>query len=69
MSKELVRAGQKYLAESSDQSLKKDVAEFSLTTGVGGLVLWGVAGFLPFITLPMLLVILTIAGGWLYIKS
>lgn len=68
MSKELVKNGQKYLVNSSDQSLRKDVGEFALTTGAGGLVLAGVAWMLPFVTFPMLLIAMVIFGVVLYAK-
>lgn len=68
MSNDVVKNGQKYMAKSSNQSFRKDVAEFVLTTGAGGLGLWIAAGLLPFITLPMLLIAAVLLGGYLYVK-
>jgi hypothetical protein len=42
----------------------KTISKAAVTVGVGGLALWGVAGVLPFVTLPMLLVLLVILGGY-----
>lgn len=67
MSKELVRTGQKYLATSDNGSLKKDAGSTMMQVGGGGLVLYGVSA-LPFISLPFLLVLAVLLGGYLYVK-
>ena len=68
MSKELVRSGQKYLANSNDESLRSDTGTALIQAGAGGLVLGGAAWLLPFVTLPMLLVLAVVAGAYLKFK-
>ena len=60
MSNELVRYGQKSLVSS--KSTSGAVGKGLAVTGGAGLGLWFVAGLIPFITLPMLLVMMVIAG-------
>lgn len=69
MSKDLVQRGASYIEKHNDHEIKKGIAEVALTTGGGGLALWVVAGFLPFITLPMILVALVILGAVVYPKG
>lgn len=68
MSNELVRSGQKYLASSSSNGLKRDAGKGLVTVGGGGLVLWTIAGALPFITLPLLLILAVVLGGYWWVK-
>lgn len=65
MSNELVRAGRKALATPS---LSKEAGRGLALTGVGGLGLWALAGVLPFISLPVLLVLTVLVGGYLWVK-
>lgn len=67
MSNDLVKAGQAYVATS--ENLGKDVGGALVKTGVGGAVLWAGAGLLPFVTFPMLLVLVVLLGGYLYVKN
>jgi len=68
MSNELVRSGQKYLATSTDTSLRKDAGKALVSVGAGGLVLSVLAGVIPFINLPVLLVLAVLLGGYLWVK-
>jgi hypothetical protein len=63
-----MRSGQAYLAKSSDESLRKDAGGALMKAGLGGGALYLAAGFLPFVTFPMLLIIAVVAGVWLYAK-
>ena len=70
MSKELVQTyGANYLANRSDQQVTKDVGKTMVAAGGSGLVLGVVAGMLPFITLPMLFVILVLSGSFVYLRG
>jgi len=68
MSNELVRSGQKYLATSTDTSLRRDAGKALVSVGAGGLVLSVLAGVIPFINLPVLLVLAVLLGGYLWVK-
>lgn len=68
MSNELVRSAQKHLVSTSDTTLRKEAGKALVKTGVGGAGLWVLAGALPFITLPMLLVLAVVFGGYLWAK-
>jgi hypothetical protein len=67
MSNELIRAGQRYVATSD--SLSKDTGGALVKTGLGAGALWLTAGFLPFITFPMLMIAAVVLGGFLYVKD
>jgi hypothetical protein len=69
MSNELVKRGAGYLAKNDDNAIKRGIAEVSLTAGGGGLALWVLAGVLPFITLPMILMALVVFGVVIYPKG
>lgn len=69
MSKELVRSSQKYLANSTDESLRKDTGKALMTVGAGGLALYGIAGIFPFVSLPVLLVFVVLFGGYLRFRG
>lgn len=64
MSNDLVRTGRKALM-TSDSDLREKAGKGLVVTGIGGLGLWFLAGMLPFITLPMLLVFAVVAGLFL----
>jgi len=68
MSNELVRSGQKYLATSTDTSLRKDAGKTLVSVGAGGLVLSVLAGVIPFVNLPVLLILFVVLGGYLWAK-
>lgn len=68
MSKELVKSGQKYLAASSDESLRKDVGSGLIMAGGGGLAIVGLAALIPFVSALMLLVLVLGAGVYTYFK-
>lgn len=63
---------QKYVATktlaTSDQSFRREAGGALVKVGVAGLGLWVLAGILPFITLPMLLVAAVVFGGFLFIS-
>lgn len=63
---DLVRAGQKSLANTSDESLTNSAGNAMLYSGGGVLALGAAAAILPVITLPMLVPV-AIAGG-IYLK-
>jgi hypothetical protein len=69
MSTDLVKGSKALLAERGEGSVGRAVGKSAAVTGVSGLAVWGVAGVLPFITLPMLLVMLVLGGGALYLKN
>lgn len=69
MSSELAKRGAGYLAKNDDNAIRRGIAEVSLTAGGGGLALWLVAGMLPFITLPMILIALVVLGILVYPKG
>ena len=58
MSNELVKAGQAYVATSD----KSEVSTGLMKYGGVGLLAGGVAWLIPFVTLPMLLVAMVVAG-------
>lgn len=62
--KDLVRYGQKSLLKS--ESTSGAVGKGLVTTGGVGLSLWLVAGLIPFVSLPMLLVAMVIAGFFMW---
>lgn len=68
MSNELMRSGQKYLAHSSDESLRKDAGGALVKAGVGGGALYLAAGLVPFVTFPMMVILAVVLGVWLYAK-
>jgi hypothetical protein len=68
MSNELQRYARKSLA-TSDSSLGKDFGRGLAVTGAAGLGFWFLAGLVPFVSLPMLLVLAVVAGGFLYVKN
>lgn len=69
MSTDLVKGSKALLAEQADGNLGKAAGASMVKVGVGGGLVWLGAGALPFITLPMLLVILVLGGGALYLKN
>jgi hypothetical protein len=69
MSKELVRSGQKYLATHDDSTIKREAGKGLVTVGGGGLALSVLAGMLPIVTLPVLLFIVVVLGGYLWVKG
>jgi hypothetical protein len=64
MSKGLVKYGSKSLmaSESTSGAVGKGLA----VTGGAGLGLWFVAGLIPFVSLPMLMVFMVIAGLFMW---
>lgn len=68
MSKELVKSGQKYLASSSDASLRKDVGSGLIMAGGGGLAIVGLAALLPFVNALVLLLFVLGVGVYTYVK-
>ncbi len=59
MSKDLVKVGRSVLATES----ARDAAGMNLVkVGGGGLVAMVIAGLLPFVTLPMILVLMVVLG-------
>lgn len=67
MSSELVRYGRTALAKT-DKPMSQEVGSSLMGMGAGGLVVMGLAGMLPFITFPMLLIAMIVLGGYLYVK-
>jgi hypothetical protein len=69
MSNELVRAAQKTLVNTDDATLTKETGKAlaKVSVGAGGLYL--LAGALPFITFPMLLIIAFLGGMFLLLKD
>jgi hypothetical protein len=62
--KDLVRYGQKALVSS--KSTHGAVGKSLALTGGTGLGLWFVAGLIPFVSLPMLLVAMVVAGIFMW---
>ncbi len=60
MSNEMIRYGRNALA--TDYTSREKVGSGMVKVGAGGLALWGVAAFIPFITLPMLLLAMVVFG-------
>lgn len=69
MSSDLMKGTQAMLAERGDGEVAKTVGASMFKVGAGGTAVWFVAGMLPFITMPMLLVLLVLGGGALYLKG
>lgn len=67
MSNELTRLAASTIAKSDD-SLSRSTGKTLVTVGVGSGALWLVAGMLPLITFPMLMVLAVLAGIWFYAK-
>lgn len=66
--RELVRTGQSALVKGAGHQLGKEAGKALIKTGGGGLLL-GVPALLPFITLPMVLVVAILIGFLLYAKG
>lgn len=64
---ELTQYSRGVLAKS-DNEISRGFGKGLVTAGGGGLAIWAVAGFLPFITTPMLLVVAIIAGIYFLAK-
>lgn len=69
MSKEMSLHTANYLAKRSDGEVTKDVGKMMVAAGGSGLALMTVAAILPFISLPMLLVLLVISGAVVWNKG
>jgi hypothetical protein len=69
MSNDLMKSTNSYLATSSDGEIGRAAGSTLFKAGVGGGALWLTAGFLPFVTFPMLLVLAVLLGGGLYLKN
>jgi hypothetical protein len=69
MSTDLVKGTKAMLAESGDGNMTKATGVTLFKVGAYGSTAWLAAGLLPFVTLPMLLVIMVLAGGGLYLKG
>lgn len=67
MSNELMRYTAKSLARDNEP-FSRTAGRSLAVAGTSGLALWAVAGVIPFLSLPFLLVALVVAGGWLYVK-
>lgn len=67
MSNEIVRYSRTALAKS-DETLSREAGKGLMTVGAGGLAIGAVAWLVPFITLPMLLIVAVLLGGYLYAK-
>lgn len=67
MSNEIVRYGRTALAKS-DETLSREAGKSLMTVGAGGLVIGGVAWLIPFISLPVMLVVAVLLGAYLYVK-
>ena len=64
---DLVRYGATAVAKA-EKPMSKEIGSTLVGTGVGGLIVMGLAGMLPFVTFPMLLIAMIVVGGYLYIK-
>lgn len=64
---------QKYVAtkalSTSDESFSRSAGGALVKTGLGATGLWLLAGALPFITFPMVLIAAVVFGVFLYIKD
>ena len=71
MSNELMKYAGSTLAKHDryDEPMSRTAGRSMVVAGGTGLGLWFLAGLLPFISLPMLLVILVVGGGVLYAKN
>lgn len=58
---ELTTYGRKALA-TTDNEISRGLGKGLATAGGGGLAIWAVAGFIPFINTPVLLLVALIAG-------
>jgi len=67
MSNELTRYAATAITKSDD-SISRSAGKGLMTVGAGGIGLWFLAGMLPFITFPMLLIAAVIGGVLLYAK-
>lgn len=68
MSKEIVKAGQKYLVASSDESLRKDIGGALVLAGGGGLAIMGLAALIPFVNALVLLIAVLGLGIFVWAK-
>lgn len=64
---ELTRYGAKAITRNPD-SVSKEAGSRLMLVGSGGLVIGAVAWLVPFVTLPMLLIVAVLMGGYLYTK-
>jgi hypothetical protein len=64
---------QKYVATktlaTSDETFSRSAGGALVKTGLGATGLWMLAGMLPFITFPMVLIAAVVFGAFLYIKD
>jgi len=67
MSNELTRYAATAITKHDD-SISRSAGRGLMTVGAGGIGLWFLAGMLPFITFPMLLIAAVIGGVLLYAK-
>lgn len=67
MSNELSRYAATAISKS-DESIGRSAGKGLMTVGAGGIGLWFLAGMLPFITLPFLLIAAVVTGLFLYAK-
>jgi uncharacterized protein (DUF2062 family) len=67
MSNELVKYSRTALAKS-DETLSREAGKSLMGVGAGGLAIGAVAWVVPFVTLPMLLVVAALLGLYLYAK-
>ena len=64
---------EKYVATktlaTSDETFTRSAGAALVKTGLGAGGLWILAGALPFVTFPMLLIAAVVFGGYLYVKD
>jgi hypothetical protein len=64
MSNDLVRSAQKQIVHS--KSMSGAAGKSLVVAGGTGLGLWFLAGLIPFVSLPMLLVVMVVGGFFLW---
>lgn len=67
MNSELARRSRGQLSKS-DATLSREAGKGLMTIGAGGLTIGAAAWLLPFVTLPLLLVLAVFAGLFLYAR-
>lgn len=64
---------QKYVATktlaTSDETFTRSAGAALVKTGAGAFGLWFLAGVLPFVTFPMVLIAAVVFGAFLYVKD
>ncbi len=69
MNKEIAKMVSNLPAVKDDNSMTREVGGALVKTGAAGGAIMLTAGILPFITFPMIIILMVVFGGALYLKG